>query len=261
MPIKQTLHAVRGFFYLIRGLKLIFSSWSLFKYAIAPIIVNTTLFIIFFLSFNTIAYRISSSVFEQSSQEWYWVAISTVAGVALFTVSILAVLFGFVAVGLIIASPFNDLLSAAVERKLTGQLEEAGLPFFQWAGTLVKSESKKIAIFLLCQAGLLILNFIPVVGQVLFVILNPLFIAFVMAYEFAGYILDRRGMDFNAKRDYIFAAPGLTMGFGAAAGATLLIPLVHFLLMPAAVAGGTALVVENSVIESENGSESVIIKE
>lgn len=252
MPIKQTLSAASGFLYLIRGLRLIFSSWGLFKYAIAPIIVNTALFIIFFLSFNTIAYYISSWVFEQSSQQWYWVVISTLAGGVLFVVSILAVLFGFVAVGLIIASPFNDMLSAAVERELTGKLEEARLPFVQWAGTLIKSESKKITIFLLCQGALLILNLIPVVGQVLFVILNPLFIAFVMAYEFSGYILDRRGLDFNAKRGYILAAPGLTMGFGAAVGITLLIPLAHFFLMPAAVAGGTAMVVENS----ENGAEA-----
>jgi len=259
MPIKQTLSAAKGFFYLIRGIRLIFSGWSLFKYAIAPIIVNTSLFILFFFSFNSIAYYISTWVFERSSHEWYWVAISTLAGVLLFVVSILAVLFGFVAVGLIIASPFNDMLSAAVERELTGKLEEAGLPFMQWAGALIKSESKKMAVFLACQGALLILNLIPVVGQVLFVILNPLFIAFVMAYEFTGYILDRRGFDFNTKRGYIFAAPGLTMGFGAAVGITLLIPLVHFLLMPAAVAGGTALIVESSQNGAEAGRESVTI--
>lgn len=251
MPLKQTLDIPRGFFYLARGVKLVFSNWGLFKYSLAPIMVNTALFVIFFLSFNTIAFYISSWVFEQSSQAWYWMVISTLAGVAMFAVSLLAVLFGFVAVGLIIASPFNDMLSAAVERELTGKVEEASAPVFQWAWALIKTESKKMALFLLIEAGLITLNFIPVVGQVLFVILNPLFISFVMMYEFTGYTLDRRGFDFGSKRNYIFSISGLSFGFGAAIGVTLLIPLVHFLIMPVAVAGGTALVVENRPEEAD----------
>jgi len=258
MPIKQTFKIPVGFLYLLRGLRLVFSDWRLFRLSVAPFIINTILFIIFFLLFNTIAYYISSWVFEQSTQQWYWALISVVTGIALFVVSLLVVLFGFVTVGLVVSSPFNDLLSTAVESKLTGSVEEAEMGFSQRAWMMLKTETKKMALFLTCEIALLGLNFVPVVGQAMFVVLNPLFIMFVMAYEFSGYTLDRRGYDFAMKRNFVFSSPGLSLGFGAAVGLTLFVPLVHFMTMPAAVAGGTMLVVEySSGHAAESGSATI----
>ncbi len=259
MPIKQTFKVPVGFLYLLRGLKLIFSDWRLLRLSVAPFIINTLLFIIFFLLFNTIAYYISSWVFEQSSQEWYWALISVVTGIALFVVSLLVVLFGFVAVGLVVSGPFNDLLSTAVESKLTGSVEEADMGFSQRAWLTLKTETRKMALFLTGEMALLALNFVPVVGQAMFVVLNPLFIAFVMAYEFSGYTLDRRGYDFAMKRKFVFSNGGLSLGFGAAVGLTLFMPLIHFMTMPAAVAGGTMLAVEN-ISGDAGGSGSATIE-
>lgn len=246
MPVKHALDMPRGFMYLVRGLKMLLSSWGLFRFAIMPLIVNTALFVVFFFSFNTFAYYISSWVFTQTSQEWYWVILSTVLGVALFAVSILVVLLGFVVVGLIVASPFNDLLSAAVEERMTGAVHEMEASFLVKMALAVKVESRKMLIFVLIEVALLALNFIPGLGQALFVILNLGFISFSMCYEFAGYTLDRRGYDFGDKRKFIATNLGRSMGFGAAVGITLLIPIVHFLFMPVAVAGGTIMAVENT---------------
>ncbi len=249
MAIKQAVSGTRGFIYLFRGLKLVLTDRRLFRLSIMPFMVNTVLFILFFLSFNTLAYYLYTWIFTQLTQQWYWAILSgVVVGILLFVVSLLVVLFGFVAVGLIVASPFNDLLSSAVEEKLTGEIAESDQSFAQQALFIMTNETKKMMVFLLCQMALILLNIIPGIGQITFLILNPLFISFVMAYEFMGYTLDRRGFGFTEKKQYIFSQTGMSFGFGGIVGLSLLVPIAHFMLMPAAVAGGTMFVVENAVV-------------
>lgn len=245
MPIKQTVLVPKGFMYPIRGLGLILTNWRLFRLSLLPLLVNTVVFMIFLLSFNYIAYEISTRVFEESTQAWYWAALSMLIGGALFVVSIIVVMFAFVAVGLIIAAPFSDMLSAAVEEKLTGKVMESPMSLWGLVKFTTKNESKKMSVILLIQAALALVNLFPGAGQAIFAVTSPIFLALVVAFEFTGYSLDRRGFSFHRKRRYITSRLGLSLGFGLAVGITLVIPLINFLLLPLAVAGGTMMVVEN----------------
>ncbi len=245
MAIKETLGAPKGFIYLIRSIKIVFSDWKVFRLAIMPMLVNILLFVGFFFAFNYFSYEISSRVFEESTQVWYWYALSWLIGVALFIVSIFIVLFGFVVVGLIVAAPFNDMLAAAVEKKVTGTVKETGMSIWGLVKYTVKNEIRKMAVIILVQGSLFLVNFIPGVGQMIFVVVSPAFLALVMAYEFTGYTLDRRGLSFSEKRKYLTSKFGLSMGFGLGVVVTLIIPIVNLLLLPLAVTGGTLLVIEN----------------
>ena len=244
MAIRQTMDFTRGFFYFFRGLRTAFSTRALATRAILPVLVNIVVFAIFLISFNTLVYYLASWAFEQTSQAWYWAMLTYIAGAILFVVSLLVVIFLFVVVGIVIASPFLDVLSAEVERHVTGKVEESGKPFMAMAWLTMRSEGKKLAVFLPIQLVLALLSLIPVVGPVMFAVINPPFLSFVMAYEFTSFTLDRRGYDFTTKKARIMEAPMLHLGFGAAAGLTLFIPVAHFLLLPAAVAGATLLALD-----------------
>lgn len=230
---------------MLKGARLIFTDLKLFRLALAPFALNTALSIGFLLSFNYFAYQVSSHVFAQSNQEWYWAALSILIGSAMFAVSILIVAFAFVSVGLILSAPFNDILSAAVEEKLTGRALKRDMPMWEFVKFTMTNESKKISLVAIIQASLFIVNLIPGAGQVTFVVLSATFISFVMAYEFTGYTLDRKGYSFAEKRMFILSRFGRAMGFGALAGVISLVPVVNFLLMPVSVAGGTVFAVEN----------------
>lgn len=245
MPVRETLKAPGGVLYLVRGLKLIFSDFAILRLALAPALVNIVLFGVLFMSFNYFAYEISAYVFDQSSQAWYWYAISTMVGILLFLASILVVLFGFVAIGLIVAAPFNDMLASAIERKVTGNVAEVKMSLLKLAGHTMKNEAKKMSIIITVQLALLLVNLVPGIGQAIFLIASPCFMALVMTYEFTGYTLDRRGLSFAQKRAYLKSHLGRSMGFGLAVAATVLIPLLNFMLLPLAVAGGTLMVIEN----------------
>jgi len=244
MAIRQTIEFTRGFFYFFRGLKTAFSSRPLALRSLLPLLANILVFSLFLISFNTVVFYLANWAFSQTSQAWYWAMLSLIAGVALFLASLLLVIFLFAAVGLIIASPFCDALSAQVEQHVTGKVEESGQPFIIQALATMRHEAKKLAIFLPIQLLLALLNFIPFAGPPLFVVLNTLFLCFVMAFEFTSFTLDRRGYGFAAKRARIMAQPAMSLGFGAAAAITLMIPIVHFLLLPAAVTGGTLLALD-----------------
>ena len=246
MPIKHAVGGTKGLIYLFRGFRLIISDWRLFKLSIMPFMVNAFLFLLFVLSFNTLSYHLSTWIFDQSTHEWYWAVLSWGVGIIMFLGSLLVVVFGFVVVGLIIASPFNDILSSAVEEALTGQVTESDQSYTQMALFVMKNETKQMTVFVLCEIALVMLNIIPMIGQIAFAILNPLFIAFVMAYEFTGYPLDRRGLGYAEKKEYLFTQTGMSFGFGGVIGLTFLFPILYFVLMPAAVAGGTMFVVENA---------------
>lgn len=245
MPVRETLKAPGGVLYLVRGLKLIFSDFAILRLAVAPALVNILLFGVLFMSFNYFAYEIAAYVFDQSSQEWYWYAISSVVGILLFLASILVVFFGFVAIGLIVAAPFNDMLASAIERKVTGSVAEVKMSFWELAGYTMKNEVRKMSLIITVQLVLLLINFVPGIGQAIFLIVSPAFMALVLAYEFTGYTLDRRGLSFEQKREYLKSNIGRSMGFGLAVAVTVLVPLLNLMLLPLAVAGGTLMVIEN----------------
>ncbi len=242
---RNILHAPKGFFYLFRGLKLIMSEWRLMWLAALPLLVNILIFVVFFFSFNYFAYEISQWVFTQGDDVWYWYLLSWITGILLFSLSLLVVIFGFVAIGLVVAAPFNDMLSAAIEEKVTGKTVDAKMSIMELAKYTMKNEGRKMFVIIGIQLVLILMNLIPVVGQFLFMVLNPLFLMIVAAFEFLSFTLDRRGNSFAQKKDYLMSRLGLSLGFGLSVCITLMIPIVNFLLLPVAVSGGTLFVIEN----------------
>ncbi len=246
MLIKETLKTPSGFFYPFRAIKIILSDWRIARLAILPFVINLILFALFFSFFNIYLYDwITQTVFSGDDLAWYWDTLYLLAGILLFIVSIGIVFFGFVIIGLVVAAPFNDFLSSAVEKKLTGKVRETKMSIVEMGFFVLKNESRKMAIILVIQLLLMALNLVPGFGQAAFLVLMPLFMACVMAFEFTGYTLDRRGFTFAEKRKYIFSSPGLFLGFGLAVASTLLLPIINFALLPLAVVGGTMLVIDN----------------
>ncbi|VAX19860.1 hypothetical protein MNBD_NITROSPINAE02-749 [hydrothermal vent metagenome] len=242
---RNILHAPKGFFYLLRGMKLILSEWRLLRLAALPLVVNILIFVIFFFSFNYFAYEISQWVFTQGDDVWYWHILSWITGILLFSLSLVVVIFGFVAIGLVVAAPFNDMLCAAIEEKVTGKTISINMSIMELALYTMKNEGKKMVVIIAIQLVLILMNLIPVVGQFLFLVLNPLFLMIVAAFEFISFTLDRRGNSFAQKKDYLMSRLGLSLGFGLSVCITLIIPVVNFILLPVAVAGGTLFVIEN----------------
>ncbi len=219
--------------YLLTGLKLILSP-GLRRYVIAPIAINSLLF-------AAVIYFGASWVFEFSQSLLPdWLDFLAFILVPLFLVLAAVVMFfTFVMVANLISSPFNGMLAEAVEYRLTGR----ELPAFDMRKILrelsmiLASELKKLGYILIRLIPLLLLFFIPVVGPVLW----AGFSAWMLAVSYVDYPLGNHSMAFPEQRALITGRRWLSLGFGTAVMAAMAIPVVNFVVMPCAVAGATAL--------------------
>lgn len=158
-------------------------------------------------------------------------------------VSALVIFYTFSAVANLIGAPFNELLAAAVEKHLTGQpVEEAG----DWK-TVVKefvpsllSELRKLLYFILWAIPFGLLFLIPGINLAA-PFLWALFSAWMLSVEYVGYPMVNHKLLFTEQRTRLRRRRGLALGFGGTTLLFTMIPVLNFLVMPAAVAGATAL--------------------
>ena len=83
----------------------------------------------------------------------------------------------------------------------------------------------------------------PVVGAVTPVLWFA-FGAFMLAMEYLDHPMDNRGFAFKQKLHILRQRRGLSLGFGGTVTLLTALPLVNLIVMPAAVAGATALWVD-----------------
>ncbi|MBW2237104.1 MAG: EI24 domain-containing protein [Deltaproteobacteria bacterium] len=193
--------------------------------------------------------------------QWAWIgpvrALLMLLGVmVLLAFSGLAVLVAWLAAG-VVAAPFLDVLSRRVEALVTGEVLDRSDPglagVLREAGRAVLQELRRLAFFLSVQALILLLALLIPGGQLL---AAPAMLAFTVLFlplDYASYALDRRRVDFSARRRWVLAHRAPMVGFGVAAFATFAIPGLNFLAMPVLVVSGTLLALRTPLAE-ESGS-------
>ncbi len=227
--------------YLIKGLQLI-NKPGIRPFVIIPLLINSLLFagLFWFLG----------SEFSNLMDNWLptlpdWLSWLNGLLWLLFAIVILIVLFfSFTILANLVGAPFNSYLSAAVEKQLSGQAPAADDDsFMQVLKKSLSGEFKKILYFALWAIPLFILSFIPPLSLIT-PLLWLLFGAWMMSIEYADYPLGNQGLTFPEIRRTLKQKPFLSLMFGGTVMLASMIPVFNFLIMPAAVAGATAMRVE-----------------
>lgn len=152
---------------------------------------------------------------------------------------------GFVLVrfGVVLGSPWYTQLSAELELLRGGQpLPEqgAGLSMaLRDLGRALAFELRKLLLVVAIGALLLLLNLIPVAGQVLATAGWIALGATITCLDFFDYPLERRLLRFRAKLRVIRRSLPASAGFGLVCLALVSIPFVNLLSIPLCVAAGT----------------------
>ena len=165
----------------------------------------------------------------------------------LFTVAIVfALTWVFTLVANLVGAPFNGLLAERVEAHLTGErpTEDPGwLSMLRSTPRLLGSEIAKLLYLAVWLVPLLLLQFVPVLNVVAPFLLFA-FGAWMYALEYLDYPMGNHGALFRDVRVAARGRRGAAFGFGLAAAALAVIPIVNLFVMPVAVAGATALYVD-----------------
>jgi CysZ protein len=229
---------VSGPRYLLDGFRLLRKP-GLRRFVIVPVLVNLLLFGgLIGLAYGWVEH--ASHYLIDRLPEWlHWLSYLVVPVFVL--VSLVVIFYGFSIVANLIAAPFNGLLAEAVEYHLTGRQLQA-----DWSQVLrdvlpsIFSELRKLLYFALRALPLLLLMLIPVVNMAAS-LLWVLFSAWMMTVQYMDYPMANHQLFFKDQRARLRKRPFLAWTFGGLVMLVTLVPVLNFFVMPAAVAGATAL--------------------
>lgn len=167
-----------------------------------------------------------------------WV-LKQILKILLFLVGLILVSLAGFLIHSVIAAPFLDILAEKVTLLATGK----GAPPFQWrrfwksVGQSIVVELKKALLFLLLPCLFWFLNFIPVAGNVLFLLLTCVAGMWGLGMACSDYPMGHQLIPFLERlrfaRRFKFALIGLGLPF--------LVPFAPLFLQPPMVVGGTLL--------------------
>ncbi|QDG51612.1 hypothetical protein FIV42_12895 [Persicimonas caeni] len=237
----------RGLTLPFRAARFLKENKKLVPFVIVPALINAVLFAISAYLLLTNAGDIVDWLWEKPVVDgllsyllivlWYFVyVLCLLAAVVLSYVVVLVA-------GGIVASPFHDFLSEHTERILRGVDDVSG-PDESIVGDLLRSIGSSAFIGLMYASlmlPILLLNFIPGIGNVTSTVLSACVSAFFVALEYTDPTLQRHGVKLRDKFGLIWDNLPLTGSFGLGTSLLLWVPLMNFICMPIAVIGGTAL--------------------
>jgi uncharacterized protein involved in cysteine biosynthesis len=152
----------------------------------------------------------------------------------------------FTIFGGIISAPFNEKISQFIEKIITGKTINTGLAFWDDVKSSIKAEIQKILFYLPFILLLLLMNFIPVIGNFLSVTLGFVFSAYYNSLDFLDYPMTRRMITFRDKLKMINRELYLTFGFGSVAFVFMFLPVINVFTKPILVVAGTSLYFEKN---------------
>lgn len=231
-----------GIHYLWRGLILL-KNPSLRRFVIAPLAINITLFLVFgYFAFQWMSGFVEHAVARLP--EWmHWM--QGLLEIVLFLGLVLLSFFTFTMVANLIAAPFNGPLADAVlSHSFTGEYNTLA-----WHDSLkelpvtFKAEWQKIAYSISRSLPFLILFWIPGINLIAS-FLWLLFGIWILALQYLDYPFANKRIYFSEQRQLATQKRWLVLGFGGAVMLATMIPVLNFIIIPAAVIGASLMVGE-----------------
>jgi CysZ protein len=242
---------ITGALYLFKGFGMI-TKPGLRRYVALPLLINITVFLgLGFLVFGWL--DVLTEEFIATLPTWLqW--LDWISEILIFLTLSLVSFFTFTLIANLISSPFNGPLSEAVERELTGIVKNDDGAWHDSITELPQvfaDEGNKLFYSISRSLPFLLLFLIPVVN----VIASAAWLIFgtwLMALQYMDYPLGNHKIRFKQQREVAARHRMLMMGFGGVVLAGSMIPIVNLFIIPAAVAGATALYV-NELRDSTHG--------
>jgi len=232
---------IAGLTYPFRALGVLARAPRLWQYVLVPILVNLLVGATLYAGLLFAGFRaIDAMVLGLPG----WAAgLGVLLRALLVVVLLLATGFVLVQFGVVLGAPWYTKLSNELEWLRSGHVmpetaNGSGGPLHDlWLA--LAYELKKLALVLLVGSGLLLLNLVPVVGQLLSFAGWIALGATVACLDFLGYALERRRLGFRDRLRTVRRSMPASAGFGLICLGLISIPFVNLLSIPLCVAAGT----------------------
>ena len=241
-PVSGALYFVRGFAIVTRpGVR---------AYVVIPLLINTGLFTVIIYFGASWLGGFAEAMLPGWLDFLAWILVP-----AFVLAALMASFYTFNLIANFVSAPFNGLLAEAVERHLAGRSPPSAgggwRAFFTGLGATLVAEVRKLAYVAVRSLPPLVLFLIPginVVAPIVWMVLG----AWMLAVSYVDYPMANHGIGFDELRSRLRDRRLLSLGFGGAVMAALAVPVLNFVVIPCAVAGATAMWVEQ--LEGESGA-------
>lgn len=226
-----------GFLWRTRGVK---------RFAVLPLVVNVLLYAVLiavaFWAWDEVEIVHVDWRFWDPVGAWLAAGVNALSGALGWVLFLVVLLLGsyltFTAVGMVVASPFNDILSERIERAICSPREAAGLPLRLTAAATAYSMLDSLWIVVrqvFFSILVLPLILIPLVG------FAPLFCvgAYYAGLGFVDVGMARNLMRHRHKKPLLCARRWEIFGLGVAMQLLFMIPFLGLLFLPVGVTAGT----------------------
>jgi CysZ protein len=236
----------RGLSYPLRGYRVLREHRDLARYGRGPIVL-TALALLASLGL--------ASAYHDDLLNWLWSApdpaqhawlafLHGLARALSFLLSLVLLVVLCVSLSSVLAAPFNDALSEALEARVAGR-EPRRFSLSHLLVDLLRTvglELFKLLLYAAVMGPLWLLSWVvPGVGQGAYLVALVLFTTAYFALDYVDWPAARRGWPIRARLALLGRHPWLMFGFGLAVWACLFVPLLNLFFMPLSVAGGTLL--------------------
>lgn len=244
--VSAAVNFVKGFWFPFTSFSYIRRHPSLYPFIIIPFCINVGTFcLVIYFGFDFYRELVLSRV--PQGDGWYWLILNYFLLVLAIVVVLVLIFFTFAAVGSLLASPFNDVLSEKTEVLIGGRVSEEPFALTRLLRDVrltMVTEIKKISVFLLGMIALLMLHFLPVLGSMFYPLLSVAWTVFFLVIEYTGYVFARKQLSFAAQRQIIFRHAPLMAGFGFGLFCILAVPFLQFFCIPLGVIGAVRLLAD-----------------
>lgn len=212
-----------------KGIQLL-ASPGLRRFVIVPILLNSVLYSLAFV----LGYYYLTDVinhFIPAGLQW----LRWLLWPLFFAIFFSLLCFSFMVLANLLAVPFYGQLAAKTLSLITGQtitIVELPLARLMW------SECKRALYFIIKAVPLLIISMIPGLNLIA-PVLWLWFSAWSMALEYTAYPMENAGLLFSEQKALLRQVRWGAASFGAVTALALTIPVLNFIVAPAAVVGAT----------------------
>jgi CysZ protein len=225
------------------------------RYVIIPLLINIIVFTLFIgVGYHYIG--VGNAWLDSHLAHWlHW--LKWLVWLVFIVGSLFFVVYLFTIVANIIASPFNGFLSEKIEQMIRGKKNQDDFKFKQCFSIMLKAierQGRFLLYYLPRAVILLILFFIPGVN-IIAGVLWFLFTAWMMTLQYLDYPFDNHHIGFKPMIKAMHKERLTNLNFGIVVTVLSSIPIVNLFIIPAAVAGATAIWVEHYQKNQKHQSE------
>lgn len=257
---------IHGLAYPVRGARFLMKTRRVWRHAMIPLLINGVALV----GLLTAGLFLLDDVYARLLPDWanavdvawyrdvgHWL-MRALVGVGSFLITAGGALISAFLIASLLAGPFNEFLSEAVESAVTGVDKGEPLDPKQLGKDVARGlagAATRMALWLAMYVPLALGSLVPGIG-VFFAAGTIVYSMFFLGINFTDPVLDRKRLKVQEKLNYSRAHLSVHLGFGAGIFVMALVPGLALVVAPALVAGGTLLFLDEGGLPAELAAKS-----